>query len=186
VGGRRLGIEGRGIGRGLEQEPGVLVEAGRKSWDAQPHSRVSEAVELILFMYSKGVELASAPGGVMSLLVTIVVMCVTQKEGGANSPLGGVKEGVRDSTGTKGSKGGHEKGAFRFPHPESAEVNAREKARRWYRIWEKVHRPQVSARKIGRLQCRRLMSVARKLGGAWEVLGFCDKESPAVGRLTNL
>jgi hypothetical protein len=115
--------------------------------------------------------------------VTIVVMGVTQDEGGANSPLGGVKEGVRDGTGTNGSKGGHEKGAFRFPHPESVEVNAREKARRWYRIWEKVHRPQVSARKIGRLQYRRLMLVARKLGGLVKCSAFVIRRALLLGAL---
>ncbi len=63
------------------------MEDGRKSRDAQPHPRVAGAVELILYMYSKGMELASAPGGILYLLVTIVVMCMTQKEGGGRVVL---------------------------------------------------------------------------------------------------
>ena len=119
----------------------------------------------------------------VSLLVAVVVMFMTQTVGGAESPSGGVEKGVRDNTGAKGSEGGHEKGAFRFPHPESAEVNARDKARRWYRVWERVHRPQVSARKIGRLQCRRLMLVARKLGGPVKCSAFVIRRALLLGAL---
>ena len=94
------------------------------------------------------------------------------------------EEICKDDTGAKGSEGGHAKGASRFPHPESVVINERERARRWYRVWEKVHRPQALARKIGRLQYGRVMLVARKVGGPGKCSAFVIRRALLLGALT--